>query len=142
MNNIANKIKLNGNRWFTVLGNKLVFGNSSLNNESHYTFSFGNRSGFFDLHLTNKQGEHYTVLNISHQNVFEILPDLRVKIIKSVFDLSDFDESECYRDHSVIYKIEQLSDVTNDLGVLTKKQSVFQKIASFVEKFKGVGGQL
>ena len=27
-------------------------------------------------------------------------------------------------------------------GYLTKKQSVFQKIAAFVEKFKGVGGQL
>jgi type I restriction enzyme R subunit len=25
---------------------------------------------------------------------------------------------------------------------LTKKQSVFQKIASFVDKFKGVGGQI
>jgi type I restriction enzyme, R subunit len=25
---------------------------------------------------------------------------------------------------------------------LTKKQSVFQKIAAFVEKFKGVGGQI
>lgn len=25
---------------------------------------------------------------------------------------------------------------------ITKKQSVFQKLASFVEKFKGVGGQL
>jgi type I restriction enzyme R subunit len=25
---------------------------------------------------------------------------------------------------------------------LTKKQSVFQKLVSFVEKFKGVGGQL
>ncbi len=25
---------------------------------------------------------------------------------------------------------------------LTKKQSVFQKIAAFVEKFKGVGGQV
>ena len=27
-------------------------------------------------------------------------------------------------------------------GYLTKKQSVFQKIAAFVEKFKGVGGQV
>ncbi|MEI2695492.1 MAG: hypothetical protein V9E90_10505 [Saprospiraceae bacterium] len=25
---------------------------------------------------------------------------------------------------------------------LTKKQSVFQKLVSFIEKFKGVGGQL
>jgi hypothetical protein len=25
---------------------------------------------------------------------------------------------------------------------MTKKQSVFQKLVSFVEKFKGVGGQL
>ena len=25
---------------------------------------------------------------------------------------------------------------------ITKKQSVFQKIAAFVEKFKGVGGQI
>lgn len=28
------------------------------------------------------------------------------------------------------------------LGTLTKKQTVFQKIAAFVEKFKGVGGAL
>lgn len=139
MNNMANKIKLNKNLWFTVLGNKLVFGNSSLSNGFHYTFSFGNRSGFFDLHLTNKQGEHYTVLEISHQNVYEILPELLVKIKKSVFDISNFDENKCIKDNSVIYKIEQLSDVTNDLGILTKKDKVIidkdsQEFKSFVDK--------
>lgn len=39
MNDIPNKIKLNKDLWFTVLGNKLVFGNSSLSNGFHYTFS-------------------------------------------------------------------------------------------------------
>jgi len=139
MNNIANKIKLNKDLWYTVLGNKLVFGNSSLKNGFHYTFSFGNRSGFFDLHLTNRQGEHYTILEISHQNVYEILPDLLVKIKNSVFDLSNFDANTCNVDHSVIYKIEQLSDVTNDLGVLTKKNKVIidhdsQEFKNFVDK--------
>lgn len=139
MNDIANKIKLNKDLWFTVLGNKLVFGNSFLKNGIHYTFSFGNRSGSFDLHLTNKQGEHYTVLEISHQNVYEILPDLLVKIKKSVFDLSNFDENKCNGDHSVIYKIGQLSDVTNDMGILTKKNKVIidndsQEFKSFVDK--------
>lgn len=124
MNKIANKIKLNNNLWFTILGNKLVFGNSFLSKGFHYTFSFGNRSGIFDLHLTNSRGEHYTVLEISHQNIYEILPNLLVKIKKSVFDLSNFEESECMREDFVIYKIEQFSDVANELGTLTKKNKV------------------
>lgn len=139
MNNIANKIKLNKDLWFTILGNKLVFGNSALSEGFHYTFSFGNRSGNFDLHLTNKKGDHFTVLNISHQNIFEVLPDLLAKISKSVFDLSNFDEVQCISDHSVIYKIELLSDVTSELGILTKKNRVIidkdsHEFKSFVDK--------
>ena len=139
MDNNANKIKLNNDLWFTILGNKLVFGNSTLSNGFHYTFSYGNRSGIFDLHLTNKKGEHYTILEISHQNIYEILPTLLDKIKKSVFDLSNFDENACNRDHPIIYKIEQLNDVTNDLGVLTKKNKVVidkdsQEFKSFVDK--------
>ena len=139
MDNNANKIKLNNDLWFTILGNKLVFGNSTLSNGFHYTFSYGNRSGIFDLHLTNKKGEHYTILEISHQNIYEILPTLLDKIKKSVFDLSNFDENAYNRDHPIIYKIEQLNDVTNDLGVLTKKNKVVidkdsQEFKSFVDK--------
>ncbi|WP_167617749.1 hypothetical protein [Maribellus sediminis] len=121
MNKIANKIKLNSDLWFTVLGNKLVFGNSALSKEFHYTFSFGNRSGFFDLHLTNGKGEHYTVLEISQQNVLEILPNLIAKIKESVFDLSEFNEDKIETEGSEIYKIEQFDDVTSELGTLTKR---------------------
>lgn len=139
MNKIANKVKLNNNLWVTVLGNKLVFGNSFLSKRFHYTFSFGNRSGVFDLHLTNSKGEHYTVLEISHQNIYEVLPNLLVKIKKSVFDLSNFEETKFNRKDYVIYKIEQFSDVVSELGTLTKKNKVIinkdsLEFKSFVEK--------
>lgn len=138
MSNIANKIKLNNNLWFTVLGNKVIFGNSVLSKGFHYTISFGNRSGIFDLHLTNEKGEHYTVLEMSHQNVYEILPNLLVKIKKSVFDLSIFDVDKIKSEDSEIYKIEQFSDVTSELGTLTKKNRVIidkdsQEFRNFVE---------
>ena len=139
MNNISNKIKLNNDLWFTVLGDKLVFGNSALGKGFHYTVSFGNRSGIFDLHLTNSKGEHYTVLEIPHQNIYEILPNLLDQIKKSVFDLSDFNENKLNTENSVIYKIEQFSDVTSELGTLIKKNKVIidkdsQEFKNFVEK--------
>ena len=139
MKNIANKIKLNNNLWFTVLGNKLIFGNSSLSKGFHYTFSFGNRSGIFDLHLTNGKGKHYTIIKISHQNIYEILPDLLVKIKKSIFDLSNFDKNKFDVDHSIIYRIEQVSDVASDMITLTKKNRVIidkdsLEFKNFVEK--------
>ena len=139
MNNVANKIKLNNDLWFTILGNKLVFGNSVLNKGFHYTFSFGNRSGVFDLHITNSKGEHYTVIEMSHQNIYEILPNLLIKIKKSIFDLSDFDENNYKIEDSVIYKIEQFCDLNSELGALTKKNRIIidknsQEFKNFVEK--------
>ncbi len=139
MSNVANKIKLNNNLWFTIIGNKFVFGNSVLSKEFHYTISFGNRSGCFDLHLTNKKEEHYTVLKMSHQNFYNILPHLLIKIKESIFDLSYFDVNNLKREESVIYKVEQLSDVTSELEILTKKNRVFidkdsQAFKSFIEK--------
>ncbi|NEM98083.1 hypothetical protein [Pontibacter burrus] len=139
MNKIANRIKLNNNLWFTILGNKLVFGYSFLSKGFHYTFSFGNKSGIFDLHLTNSKGEHYTVLEISHQNIYEVLPILLVKIKKSVFVLSNFEESKCNSEDFTIYKIEQYSDVTSELRTLTKKNKIIidkdsSEFKSFVEK--------
>jgi len=139
MSNVANKIKLNNDLWFTVLGNKVLFGNSVLSKGFHYTISLGNRSGIFDLHLTNGKKEHYTVLEISHQNIYKILPNLLIKIKQSIFDLSDFDKNNCKREDSTIYEIEQFSDVTSELGILTKKNRVIidkdsQEFKNFVEK--------
>ncbi len=141
MNKPANKIKLNNDLWFGVLGNKLVFGNSALSKGFHYTFSFGNRSGIFDLHLTNGKGEHYTVLEITHQNVCEILPNLIAKIKESIFDLSDFDEDKIKTEDIVIYKIEQFNEITSELENLTKKNRLIidrdsKEFKSFVEKLK------
>lgn len=124
MKNIANKIRLNKNLWFTFLGNKLVFGNSAISKGYHYTFSFGNRSGVFDLHLTNKKREHYTVIKISHQNIYEILPELKHQIIKSFADLSSFDEEKYYKEKSVLYKINQGDDIVTDLFAMTKKNKL------------------
>ncbi len=124
MENVANKIRLNKNLWFTFLGNKLVFGNSAISKGYHYTFSFGNRSGIFDLHLTNNKGEHYTVIKISHQNINEILQELRCQIIKSFADISSFDEYEYYQEKSVLYKIDKEDDIVADLFVMTKKNKL------------------
>ncbi|HEY5592174.1 MAG TPA: hypothetical protein VIK55_14310 [Paludibacter sp.] len=124
MNVPANKIRLNKDLWFSVLGNKMVFGNSAISKEFHYTVSFGNRSGFFDLHLTNNTGKHFTVLNVSHQNIYEILPTLLIKIKNSIFDLSDFDENQFQQENSIFYKIKEIGDLTGELGVLTKKNRI------------------
>lgn len=43
--------------------------------------------------------------------------------------------------HYDAYK-EPLTAMPLNPQYLTKKQSVFKKLASFIEKFKGVGGQL
>lgn len=124
MTRLANKIKLNNNLWFTVLGNKLVFGNSDLSKVFHYTLSFGNRSGFFDLHLTNINGKHFTVIEVSHSNISEILPALLIKVKNSVFDLSVFDENSFYQENSNIYLIEEIADLTEQLGLLTKRKRI------------------
>lgn len=131
MKTVPNKIKLNKNLWFTFLGNKLVFGNSAISKGYHYTFSFGNRSGVYDLHLTNKKGEHYTVIKISHQNIYQILPELKSQIIKSFADISIFDEYKYYQEKSVLYKIDQEDDIVADLFVMTKKNKLIIDKDSF-----------
>lgn len=131
MKTVPNKIRLNKNLWFTFLGNKLVFGNSAISKGYHYTFSFGNRSGVYDLHLTNKKGEHYTVIKISHQNIYQILPELKSQIIKSFADISIFDEYKYYQEKSVLYKIDQEDDIVADLFVMTKKNKLIIDKDSF-----------
>jgi uncharacterized protein YjgD (DUF1641 family) len=139
MNQPADKIKLNKDLWFTVLGNKLVFGNSEISKEFHYTVSFGNRSGIYDLHLTNNNGKHFTVLEVSHENIYEILPALLIKVKNSVFDLSEFDENHFDQENSTIYQIEEIGDLTEELGLLTKKKRITidkdsQEFKVFVDK--------
>lgn len=123
-NKMPNKIKINNNLWFTILGNKLVFGNSALGKELHYTFSFGNKSGILDLHMTNKNGKHYTVLKISHQNIYEILPDLIAKINKSIFNFSEFNWDKIEAENLELFKIKQLDDISNELGNLIHKNRI------------------
>lgn len=139
MNDITNKIRLNKDIWFTILGNKLVFGNSAINKEFHYTFSFGNRSGFFDLHLTNNKRKHFTVFTASHQNIYEILPALLIKIKNSVFDLSDFDEKQFQQENATFYKIDEIGDLTEEFVILTKKKRIIidqesSEFKAFVDK--------
>lgn len=141
MKNVPNKIRLNKNLWFTFLGNKLVFGNSAISKGYHYTFSFGNRSGIFDLHLTNKKGEHFTVIKISHQNVYEILPALVNQIIRSVAETSSINEYKYYENKSVLYIIDQEDDILADLFALTKKNKLVidkdsLEFKSFVDKLR------
>ena len=85
------KIKISDNLWITFRGNKFVFGNSD-NKEFHHTISLGNRSGYFDLHITNqKTNEHTTIIRWEHKNAFDVYPHIFSKALKSIFKLTEFD---------------------------------------------------
>ena len=78
---------------------------------------------------------------------------LRVEAAQLIAD-ENLNEQEAKRYISVSLKREYASENGTELNAilpkmsplnplyLTKKQSVFKKIASFIEKYKGVGGQL
>ena len=78
---------------------------------------------------------------------------LRVEAAQLIAD-ENLNEQEAKRYISVSLKREYASENGTELNAilpkmsplnplyLTKKQSVFKKIASFIEKFKGIGGQL
>ena len=78
---------------------------------------------------------------------------LRVEVAQLIAD-ENLNEQEAKRYISVSLKREYASENGTELNAilpkmsplnplyLTKKQSVFKKIASFIEKYKGVGGQL
>ena len=122
---MPNRIKINDNLWFTILGNKLIFGQSKKNQNHHNTISFGNKSGLFDLHLKNeKTGKHYTVITFSHQNFLEILPWLKNKIFNSVFDIENLSATRLSKDSFELFEISDLGDLTQELGVLTKKNRI------------------
>ena len=76
--------------------------------------------------------------------------------IREVFNQMHRYSKESFNSESSLYKYLQLFIISNGTDLndilpkmsplnpqyLTKKQIVFKKIASFIEKYKGVGGQL
>lgn len=122
---MPNRIKINDNLWFTILGNKLIFGQSKKNQNHHYTISFGNKSGLFDLHLKNeKTGKYYTVITFSHQNFLEILPWLKNEIFNSVFDIENVSTAQLIKDSFELFEMSDLGDLTQEFGILTKTNKI------------------
>lgn len=122
---MPNKIKINDKLWFTILGNKLIFGQSKKNQNHHHTISFGNKSGIFDLHLKNeKTGKYYTVITFSHQNLLEILPWLKNEIFNSVLDIENVGAPVLTQKSFEIFEMNDLGDLTQELGILTKKNKI------------------
>ncbi|MFD2099733.1 hypothetical protein [Flagellimonas iocasae] len=122
---MTNKIKINDNLWFTVLGNKLIFGHSKKSQNHHHTISYGNKSGFFDLHLKNERtGKYFTVITFSHQNFLEILPWLKGQIFNSIFDLECLNKTLLIQDNFELFEIHDLGDLTQEFGILTKKNRI------------------
>ena len=85
---------------------------------------------------------------------FEYAQDKQKKEAAELIANENLNEKEAKRYLEVSLKHEFASENGTDFNnilpkmsplnplYLTKKQSVFQKIASFVEKYKGIGGQL
>lgn len=125
MEDVVNKIRLNNKLWFTVLGNKMVFGDNSDTSDCHYTISFGNRSGHFDLHLTNEKSKtHFSVFKMSHQNIAENLPQILGKVINSVFELERIDDKELKSTGATVYRFADLGDVLAEFLPLIKKDKL------------------
>lgn len=125
MEDVVNKIRLNNKLWFTVLGNKMVFGDNSDTSDCHYTISFGNRSGHFDLHLTNEKSKtHFSVFKISHHNIAEHLPQILNKVINSVVELERVDDNELKSIGTTVYRFTDLGDVFTEFSPLMKKNKL------------------
>jgi hypothetical protein len=125
MRDVVNKIRLNNKLWFAVRGNKMVFGDSGDTSDCHYTISFGNRSGYFDLHLTNqKSNQHFSVFKISHQNIDEYLPKILDQIVKSVIELEPVDDKELKSPGVALYRFADIGDVLTEFSPLIKKDKL------------------
>jgi hypothetical protein len=76
------KIKLGDKAWFFVQPNKIVIGTKFLHKDNHLTISFGNKSGYLDLHMTKNREEdekkHLTILKIAHVNISYLLKYINV----------------------------------------------------------------
>ncbi|MBF8458033.1 hypothetical protein IV494_12675 [Kaistella sp. G5-32] len=116
------KIKISDDLWLTFRGNKLVFG-SSKNKAFHHTISFGNRSGYFDLHVTDQiTNKHISIIRWEHQNAITILPDLFRKVLTSIFKLEDFDLKK-YEENYALVNSENY-DIYTDFKPLIKKNKI------------------
>lgn len=93
----------------------------------------------------------------SHANRYDVtilvngLPLVQVELkkrgvaIREAFNQVHRYSKESFNSENSLYKYIQLfviSNGTDNPQYKTKKQTVFQKISAFVEKFKGVGGQI
>jgi hypothetical protein len=118
-------IKINNDLWLTFIKNKLVFGFSKKNEDFHHTISFGNKSGIFDLHLTNqKTNKHFTVITISHEEVYRILPQLLNKIERSVLDLEKLETGLFDKEKSIFYKIIEYENLIEEISKLKRKKKI------------------
>jgi len=117
-----NKIRISNRLWITILGNKIVFGNS-LNQDFHHTISLGNNSGCFDLHTKNQRtGEYCTIITWEHENALSILPSLIPKIIHSIFKLNEFNSEA--NQNAEITILDKDFDLNRDFSPLIKKNKI------------------
>lgn len=117
-----NKIRISNRLWITILGDKIVFGNA-LNQQFHHTISFGNKSGYFDLHTKNQRtGEYCTIITWDHENAIYIFPSLIPKIIQSIFKLNEFKTKT--NKETEITILDKDFDLTKDFSSLIKKNKL------------------
>jgi hypothetical protein len=118
----VNRIKFNDKFWFFIQGNKVVFGESGNVDGDHYTISFGNRTGYFDVHLKSKyltKEEGFTILTWSRENFYSILPQLFKKILNTVFEGQEVNEEQL--NQCTLYQIQPLDNLEGEVKTLNKK---------------------
>jgi len=132
------KIKISSNLWITFRGNKIVFGDSK-NKIFHHTVSFGNKSGYFDLHVTNqKTNEHTTIIRWNHENAQQTFPYIFTIAFHEIFKSSAFD-FEKYAENNALNN-NQDYNIYTDFQTLIKKNQI--KLNQEDPEFKAVVNKL
>jgi hypothetical protein len=83
------RISIGRDWWFSIQPDKMVFGGRFLPDDIHCTFSFGLKSGYFDLHLrkdiTANSKAYFPVVRICTKDIFDCINPLKLRFLDAVF---------------------------------------------------------
>lgn len=129
------RIYLNKDLWIQVMNNKIVFGGPFLPKGHHLTFSFGNISGYCDLHLRFKDN-YCQLFYVYHHTLTELSSQIFTSLYQSFFNdlkVFDFNQSNSNEKIKVLYGLSEtdnlaLENSTNKLINKLKKNPTGKRL--------------
>lgn len=119
-NQDINRIKFGKDNWVYAHHNKAVIGGGFIHKNHHLTISFGNASGYLDLHLTrnltNNEKHHYPIISISHVDIIKIFHAVSFKVFDALFgEFTAFDLHWLVENDAKIWPLRNRDFKINDI---------------------------